>query len=133
MCARVCVRECVREGVCARVCGVGAGRRRRSRLGGVPAVDEEKLRRAVLCVLRRLLLADFGEVPHVEAAVRGARREDRLVEWRPRDRVDLRMSRRLVSVWWVFFISASVDMHQGAWASTSRGHLLKKASERERE
>lgn len=39
-------------------------------LGGVAAVDEEQLGRAVLRILGGLLFADLRQVPHVQAAER---------------------------------------------------------------
>mmetsp|Transcript_43677 Transcript_43677/g.91142 ORF Transcript_43677/g.91142 Transcript_43677/m.91142 type:complete len:287 (-) Transcript_43677:551-1411(-) len=56
-------------------------------LGRVATVDEEQLRRAVLRVLGALLLANLGEVPDVESAVKAGRREDRLVMRSPLDLV----------------------------------------------
>ena len=58
-------------------------------LGRVAAVDEEELGGAVLHVVGRLLLADLGEIPDVEAAVGAARRQDGLVVRRPLHLEDL--------------------------------------------
>eukprot|EP00982_Pelagococcus_subviridis_P001136 9085-Pelagococcus_subviridis.AAC.5 len=54
-------------------------------LAGVPAVDEHQLRRAVLRVLRGLLVPDPAQIPHHEPPVRAARREVRFVLRRPSD------------------------------------------------
>uniref|UniRef100_A0A1I8GPN7 Ragulator complex protein LAMTOR1 n=1 Tax=Macrostomum lignano TaxID=282301 RepID=A0A1I8GPN7_9PLAT len=53
--------------------------------GRVAAVNEQQLRRPVLGVFGRLLLADLAQVPHVQAAVRTRARQDGLVVRRPLD------------------------------------------------
>ncbi len=52
-------------------------------------MDEEELRGPVLCVLRRLLLPDLAQVPHVEAAVGPGGGQDRLVVGGPLDLLKL--------------------------------------------
>ena len=54
-------------------------------LGSVTSVDEEELRGAILCVLGALLLADLGEVPHVQPPVGARAGQDSLVMGRPLD------------------------------------------------
>ena len=49
------------------------------------SVDEEQLGRAVLGVLRALLLSDLGEVPDVESPVGAGAGQDGLVMGRPLD------------------------------------------------
>jgi len=49
----------------------------------VASVDEQKLRRSVLGILGRLLLANLGQVPDVKAAVGAGRSQDGLVVRRP--------------------------------------------------
>ena len=55
----------------------------------VAAVGEEQLGRAVLLVVGRLLHADLGDVPDVDAAVARGRGEDGLVVGRPGELEDL--------------------------------------------
>lgn len=58
-----------------------------ARLGAMNAFVEtdQQLGRTVLAVLRRLLLADLAEVPHVEPPVGAAGGQDGLVVGRPLD------------------------------------------------
>ena len=46
-------------------------------------MDEEQLRRSVLCILSILLLPDLGQVPDVQSAVCAGARQDGLVVGRP--------------------------------------------------
>ena len=52
-------------------------------LCSVPAMDEEQLRRSVLCILSILLLPNLGQVPDVQPAVRAGARQDGLIVGRP--------------------------------------------------
>ena len=56
-------------------------------LSRVTSVDEEKFGRAVLSILRALLLPDLGEIPDVEPPVSARAGQDGLVMRRPLDLV----------------------------------------------
>ena len=53
------------------------------------AMNEEEFWRAVFCILGRLLLADFAQIPNVQTTIGAARRENRLVVRRPLNLEDL--------------------------------------------
>lgn len=47
-----------------------------ARFARVPTVDEEQLGWSIVRIIRRLLLTDPGDIPNVDAPVRGRRRKD---------------------------------------------------------